>query len=153
MMRRINSISILSVLVACLSLASCDSNSSSGEKLKLLTHSPWKYEKAGFGSDDDGVFNALDPRIAGNEKDNTIFFRTDGSGAFVQCSVKGKLPRADSLPFMWAFQNNDSTIYFRDQYYKLQELNNDHMVIYADQKLGGVNRRYTIVFRHAANKQ
>jgi len=33
-------------------------------KKDLLTTSPWKYEKAGF-ADNDGSFDALDPRIAG----------------------------------------------------------------------------------------
>ncbi|HZE85986.1 MAG TPA: hypothetical protein VE035_16820 [Puia sp.] len=153
MMRRTHSKSILSVLLASLSLAACERHGSSGEKLKLLTHSPWKYETAGFGSDDEGTFNALDPRIAGCEKDNTIIFRMDGSGSLKEGATRGKLSDPDSLPFMWSLQNNDSTIYFKDQYYKLQVLNNDQMVIYADQKLGGVNRRYTIVFRHALNKQ
>ena len=145
--------SILSVLLASLSLTACERNSSSGEKLKLLTHSPWKYEKAGFGSDDNGIFNALNPRIAGCEKDNTIIFRLDGSGSLQQCSIRTKASDPDSLPFMWSLQNNDSTIYFKDQYYKLQVLNKDQMVIYADQNLGGVNRRYTIVFRHSMSKQ
>jgi hypothetical protein len=148
MMRRRYAKSILSLLLASLSLAACSWSDNSGKKLKLLTHSPWKYERAGFGSDDGGIFNALDPRIAGCEMDNTIIFRMDGSGTLQEGAIKCKLSDPDSLPFMWSFQNNDSTIYFQDQYYKVQVLNNDRLVIYADQNLGGVNTRYTIVLRH-----
>src|SRR5882757_10093173 len=140
-------------LSASLSVIGCSTKSTSRHDMELLTGNPWKYEKAGFGSDDEGIFDALDPRIAGCEKDNAIIFRMDGSGSLKEGSSRGKLSDPDSLPFMWSLQNNDSTIYFKDQYYKLQVLNNDQMVIYADQKLGGVNRRYTIVFRHALNKQ
>jgi hypothetical protein len=129
-------------------LAACSWTGNSGQQVKLLTHAPWKYEKAGFGSEDNGVFDALDPRIAGCEKDNSVIFRMDGSGTLQEGAIKCKLSDPDSLPFMWSFQNNDSTIYFQDQYYKVQVLNDDRLVIYADQNLGGVTTRYTIVFRH-----
>ncbi len=135
-----------------LSLAGCGMHSSSSRDLELLTGTPWKYEKAGFDSDDDGVFDALDPRIAGGEKDNTIIFRTDGTGSLIEGKIKGrlseKLSEAKSLPFIWSFQNNDSTIYFQDQYYKVQALTNKRLEIYADQKLGGGNTRYIIVLKH-----
>jgi hypothetical protein len=104
--------------------------------MELLTGNPWKYEKAGFGSDDDGIFDALDPRIAGGEKNNTIVFRKDGTGF------------SDTLPFIWAFQNNDSSIYFQNQYYKVRVLSRNRFEIYADQKLGTVPTRYIIVFKH-----
>lgn len=147
-MRRTISNLILFVLPASLFLVACHQNGSSGRNLKMLTSSPWKYEKAGFGSDDDGVFDALDPRIAGCEKDNTIVFRGDGTGALLEGTIKCKLSDPDSLPFMWAFQNNDSSIYFQHQYYKVQLLSDNRFEIYADQNLGGVNTRYTIVFKH-----
>jgi len=104
--------------------------------MELLTGNPWKYEKAGFGSDDEGIFDALDPRISGGEKNNFIIFRRDGTG------------QADALPFIWSFHNNDSTIYFQNQYYKVRTLSSNRLEIYADQKLGAVHTRYTIVFKH-----
>jgi hypothetical protein len=141
-------VSIISVLSASLFLACCGKNSSSGHDLELLTHTPWKYESEGFDSDDDGIFDALDPRIAGCEKDNMVIFRADGTGTLQEGSVKCRLSDPDSLPFLWSFQNNDSTIYFQDQYYKVQVLSNQRLEIYADQNLGGGSARYTIVFRH-----
>jgi hypothetical protein len=119
-----------------LAVSGCSTKSSSPHDVELLTGNPWKYEKAGFDSNGDGIFDALDPRIAGAEKNNTIIFRTDGTGS------------SDTLPFMWAFQNDDSTIYFQDQYYKVRTLSTHRFEIYADQKLGSVNTRYTIVFKH-----
>jgi len=135
-----------------LSLAGCKGHDSSSRDLELLTGTPWKYEKAGFASDDDGVFDALDPRIAGGEKDNTIIFRTDGTGSLVEGKIRSRSTdkplESRSFPFIWSFQNNDSTMYFQDQYYKVRALTNKRLEIYADQKLGGMNTRYVIVLKH-----
>ena len=109
----------------------------------LLTHGSWRYEKAGF-DDDDGSFDALNPQIAGNEKDNTIFFCNDGTGYSEFAHRRAGAP--DSFPFIWSF-SNDSTIYFQDQYYKVKVLTAQRLEIYADQKLGGTNTRYTIVLK------
>lgn len=124
----------------------CSHKGASGKDLDLLTGTPWRYEKAGF-DNDDGTFNALDPRIAGNEKDNTIIFCKDGTG-YSELTHRSRNSNPDSLPFIWAFQNGDSTIYFQDQYYKVRELSPNRFEIYADQQLGGVNTRYTIILRH-----
>lgn len=130
------------------SLGSCHRVHSSGRDLELLTHIPWKYEKAGFDSNQAGVFNALDPQIAGCESDNIIVFRPDGSGSLDEGVIKCKVSDPDSLPFMWSFQDNDSTIYFQDQYYKVRALTDDRFEIYADQRFGGISTRYTIIFKH-----
>ncbi len=128
---------ITTLLIASgLLLTGCAGKRGTKTDLDLLTNLPWKYEKAGFDSNDDGVFDALDPRIAGAEKDNTITFRKDGTGT------------QNSLPFMWAFQNGDSTIYFQDQYFRVRTLNKHRLEIYADQKFGGVNSRYIIILQH-----
>jgi hypothetical protein len=123
-------------IAAGLSVTGCADKRGNKSDLDLLTNTPWKYEKAGFGSNDDGVFDALDPRIAGSEKDNTIIFCKDGTGT------------QNSLPFIWTFQNGDSTIYFQDQYYRVRTLNKHRLEIYADQKFGGVSTRYIIVLKH-----
>ncbi len=127
-------------LIAVLLATGCSDKGYSGKDVDLLTATPWKYEKAGFGSGDDGNFDGLDPLIAGSEKDNTIIFRKDGTGTLQQGS-KNK----DGFPFMWALQNNDSTIYFQDQYYRIRVLSIHRLEIYADQQLGGSSARYTIV--------
>ncbi|HLI92345.1 MAG TPA: hypothetical protein VKU83_01990 [Puia sp.] len=141
------------MLTAGLSLMACSARNGSRKDLELLTNSPWKYEKAGFDSNDDGIFDALNPAIAGSEKDNMIIFCQDGTGysalgpssRFGSRSVRGAL---DSLPFLWQFQNNDSTIYFQDRYYKVRKLDRQHLEMYADEKFGGVSTRYVIVLRH-----
>jgi hypothetical protein len=125
-------------------LAGCSHPGSSGKDVEVLTGSPWRYEKAGF-DNDDGTFNALDPRIAGTEKDNTITFCKDGTG-YSQIS-RSRGTAADALPFIWAFQNNDSTIYFQDQYYRVKMLTQQRLVMYADQRFGGTSTRYTIILK------
>jgi hypothetical protein len=144
---------IFTLIPVALYLTGCTGKNASGNDLELLTNTPWKYEKAGFDSNDDGIFDALDPSIAGSEKDNTIIFCKDGTGysALGPNSVLGSKPGKggfDSLPFIWAFQNNDSTIYFQDQYYKVRKLDRHHLEIYADEKLGEVNTRYIIILKH-----
>ena len=151
MMRRKYSKWTIITLSAGLFLASCDQFGNSGKDLKLLTSNPWKYEQAGFltdGQEEEGSFDALDPRIAGSEKDDRIVFRTDGTGSFEECKVKCKTSGPKSLPFIWSFQNNDSTIYFQDRYYKVKTLTNNRLVLYADQELGATHTRYTIVMKH-----
>ena len=125
---------------------SCSQRNASAKDVDLLTGTPWRYEKAGF-DNDDGTFDALDPRIAGTEKDNAIIFCKDGTG-YSQLSHKVRNGNPDSLPFIWAFQNGDSTIYFQDQYYKVRELSPHRFEIYADQRLGGTSIRYTIILKH-----
>src|ERR1700761_5147340 len=127
----------------------CSGKGAPGKDLDLLTHTPWKYEKAGFDSNDDGIFDALDPSIAGSERDNTIIFCKDGTGysalgANTSLNTRTGRGNPDSLPFIWAFQNDDSTIYFQDQYYKVRTLDKHRLEIYADEKLGKVNTRYII---------
>lgn len=148
MMSRMFSKLTILALSTTLSLAGCSRHGASAHDMELLTGTPWRYEKAGFDSDEDGVFDALDPTIAGGDTDNTIIFRTDGTGSLVEARIKDKSSEAKSLPFMWSFHNNDSTIYFQDQYYKVQALTNKRLELYADQKLGGIRTRYIIILRH-----
>jgi len=138
-------------LSAGLALGGCFSQGTSGHDLELLTGTPWKYEQAGFATDDqeeETSFDALDPRIAGCEKDDRIVFRTDGTGTLEEGKVKCRASGPESLPFVWSFQNNDSTIYFQDRYYKVRTLTDSRLVLYSDQKLGTTNTRYTIVMKH-----
>ena len=130
-----------------LALSSCQGTSS--RDMELLTHSPWKYEKAAFNTDDNqDSFDALDPHIMGFMKDYTIIFKQDGTGALKDTRVRKHHHGFDSLPFFWSFQNKDSLLYFQDQYYRVQTLNKDQLIIYADHKLKGVNSRYTIILKH-----
>jgi hypothetical protein len=124
------------VIATGLSLTGCTNKHGDRQDVDLLTNTPWNYEKAGFDSNDDGIFDALDPRIAGSEKDNAITFCKDGTGT------------QNSLPFSWSFQKGDSVIYFQDQYYKVRTLNRHRLEIYADEKWGGVNTRYIIILKH-----
>lgn len=141
------------VIATGLSVLGCAGRHGSSKDLDLLTSMPWKYEKAGFDSNDDGIFDALDPNIAGSEKDNTIIFCKDGTG-FSALGPSSRLGShalkgaPDSLPFIWQFQNGDSSIYFQDQYYRVRKLDRQHLEIYADQKFGGQNTRYIIILRH-----
>ena len=122
----------------------CLHSASSGKDVEVLTGSPWKYEKAGF-DNDDGTFDALDPQIIGGDRDNTVIFCKDGTGYSHISRRTAGMP--DTLPFMWAFQSGDSTIYFQNQYYKVRLLTQRRLEIYADQRYGGTSTRYTIILK------
>jgi len=144
---------IITLIFAVLAVTGCSGRNGNGKDVELLTNTPWKYEKAGFDSNDDGIFDALDPRIAGSEKDNRIIFCKDGTGYSElgpnsKMSSKSAKGAPESLPFIWAFQNSDSCIYFQDQYYKIRTLNKHRLEIYADEKYGNVNSRYIIILKH-----
>ena len=136
-------LTILSLGVVVLTV-SCAHETSSKKDMDLLTKSPWRYEKAGF-DDEEGSFDALDPRIAGSEKENNIIFCRDGTG-YSELTHRSKTGNPDSFPFIWALQN-DSTIYFQDQYYKVRVLTPQRLEIYADQHFGGASTRYTIILK------
>ena len=129
-------------------LGACHRNHASDHDLQLLTHTPWKYEQAGFASNQDGIFDALDPQIAGCDRDDQIIFRPDGTGSLEQGLIKCKVSDPASLPFAWSFQDNDRTIYFQNQYYRVRKLTSDRFEIYADQQLGRISTRYIIIFKH-----
>src|SRR5580700_224087 len=132
---------IITLLIATgFSLTGCSIKIGNKKDVDLLTNTPWKYEKAGFDSNDDGIFDALDPRIAGSEKVNIITFCNDGTG-----TQKGT---QNSLPFIWSFQKGDSIIYFQDQYYRVRTLNRLRLEIYADATWGGIKSRYSISLNH-----
>ena len=125
-------------------LAACSHVASSAKDVDVLTGSPWKYEKAGF-DNDDGTFDALDPQIVGSDRDNTIVFCKDGSGYSHISRRTAGMP--DKLPFLWSFQNNDSTIYFQNQYYRVKVLTEQRLEMYADQRYGSTSIRYTIILK------
>lgn len=135
----INPISIL--LGAALMLGSCQQHDRTSHDIELLTSTPWRYEEAGFSTDDredaeTASFNALDPVISGPEKDNSVVFLRDGTGS------------DNRLPFTWSFQDNDSVLYFQDRYYMVKSLTANRLVMYADQKRGGVLTHYKIILKH-----
>lgn len=134
------SIAVCTLSIAGICLTGCSNKNGNPKDVDLLTNTPWKYEKAGFDSNDDGIFDALDPRIAGSEKDNTIVFCKDGTG-----TQKGT---QTTLPFIWSFQKGDSIMYFQDQYYRIRTLTKNRLEIYADEKWGDQNSRYIIILKH-----
>jgi hypothetical protein len=139
--------STIFLFIAASLASSCSNKGATRKDVDLLTATPWKYEMAGFGSGDYGNFDALDPSIAGSEKENSIIFRKDGTGCIEQTFSQHASRSKDGFPFIWAFKN-DSTIYFQNQYYKVRVLSRHRLEIYADQRLGASNTRYTIVLSH-----
>jgi len=117
-------------------------------KTALLTKAAWKYEKKGFDSGSDGYVNVLDSRLSDCEKDDITIFNPDGSGVFKTGIRKCDQSDPPFLPFTWMFGNHDSTIYFENQYFRIQTLTDKRLEIYHEEEIGGDDVRYVIAFSH-----
>jgi hypothetical protein len=129
------------LLIMAALVTGCSQSNASKHDLQLLTSNPWQYEQAGFSTDDkqddeSASFNALAPALSGSNNENFVIFHSDGTGS------------DNRLPFTWAFQNNDSILFFQDRYYMVKSLTNNRLVMYADQKRGPIHTHYTIVLKH-----
>ncbi|HEV3251499.1 MAG TPA: hypothetical protein VGZ71_11135 [Puia sp.] len=129
-------------------VADCNKKSSSQSKMGLLTKAAWRYEKAGFDSNQQGVMDVLDPRITDCQKDDLTIFYPDGTGSFDAGSLPCKPSDPSSLPFFWSFQNNAKTIYFQEQNFTIKTLTDKKLEIYSTQDFGGIKTNYIIVFKH-----
>jgi hypothetical protein len=147
-MRNILPKSMILFLPIAMVAANCNKKSSAQSKMGLLTKAAWRYEKAGFDSNHEGVMDALDPRIADCQKDDITIFYADGSGSFDGSSLKCDASDPSSLPFFWSFQNNAKTIYFQEQNFTIKTLSDKKLEIYTTQDFGGIKTNYTIVFKH-----
>jgi hypothetical protein len=127
---------------------SCSGSELRKAKEHLLTKSPWKYEKAGFDSNQDGYIDALDPRIADCGRDDIILFNADGTGSFNTGSITCDPSDPPSLPFTWSFENEDKGIYFQGQHFTIKTLSADRLEMYSYQVVGNTRTRYLILLKH-----
>jgi hypothetical protein len=128
--------------------ATCGEKNSDKSKSELLTKAAWKYEKAGFDSNQDGYIDVLDPRIAGCESDDIILFNRDGTGSFNIGGIKCDPNDPPSLPFVWSFENKENAMYFQEQHFVIKTLSPSRLEMFTYQIDAGITTKYMIILRH-----
>jgi hypothetical protein len=128
--------------------SSCGKNNSEKTRSELLTKTGWKYEKAGFDSNQDGYIDVLDAKISDCESDDIIQFNPDGTGSFNIGSMKCDPSDPPSLPFMWSFEDKENAMYFQEQHFIIKTLSSSRLEMFTYQNYGGITTKYMIILRH-----
>ena len=84
--------------------------------VELISASAWKFDTAGIDANRDGTIDAAIPEdmLESCDTDNTILFRTDGTGTIDEGATKCDDSNPQSVGFTWSFKNNETVINFSD---------------------------------------
>jgi len=108
---------IFNLLMICALLFSDCKKSSSGQSAtQLLTSAAWKYDTGGLDIDKNGSVDTPFPPgfIKSCETDNTLTFKSDGTGTVDEGATKCNSTDPQTSPFTWSFKNNNTIINFPD---------------------------------------
>lgn len=102
------------VLFAMVSFTACKKGGGAKSNTELLTQSAWKYDNASLDLDRNGTPDSPVPPgfLEACETDNTITFKSDGSGIADEGASKCDPASPQTSPFTWTFKNNDQVITF-----------------------------------------
>jgi hypothetical protein len=99
------------VCLVAFSFSACK-KSKSKSRTDLITESSWKYQDAGLDVNRDGTVDAPIPAgfMQSCDTDNTITFKSDGTGIADEGATKCNAASPQSSPFTWSFKDNEQTI-------------------------------------------
>jgi hypothetical protein len=88
--------------------------SNSKSRTELLSQATWKYDNAGLDADRNGTVDAPLPAgfLQACDMDNTLTFRSDGTGIVDEGATKCISTNPQTAPFTWSFKDNEQTITF-----------------------------------------
>jgi hypothetical protein len=91
---------------------SCKKDKDDASRTELITSAAWKYDKAMVDSDSDGDGDIDVPAgtVDECEADNTLTFKTDGTGVINEGATKCDSGDPQTVNFTWTFTNNETTI-------------------------------------------
>jgi hypothetical protein len=104
-------------IVVLFNVCACSKNGG-GEKVptktELISSSTWKYSTAGIDFDNNGTSDFPVPAdyIKPCTTDNTLTFKSDGTGSVSEGATKCDPLDPQNVPFGWSFKNNESDINF-----------------------------------------
>lgn len=86
--------------------------SKSKTRTDLITQSSWKYQDAGLDINRDGTVDAPIPAgfLQACDLDNTITFKSDGTGTADEGSLKCDPTSPQTSNFTWSFKDNEQVI-------------------------------------------
>lgn len=96
-------------------IGSCSKDDDSGpSKTSLITSAAWKYENAGLDVNKDGFIDTAVPAgfLVDCDKDNTITFKSDGTGTLDEGATKCDPGNPQTSAFTWSFKNNETMLNF-----------------------------------------
>jgi hypothetical protein len=102
-------------LLAMISFTACKKGGGGAKtKTELITQSSWKYDNASLDLDRNGTPDSPLPPgfLEPCDTDNTITFKSDGSGVADEGASKCDPAAPQSSPFTWTFKDNEQTIAF-----------------------------------------
>ena len=112
-------VKLLFLALFALSVYSCSKDDDDDDpvtNVELISSSAWKFDTAGIDANGDGTIDAPipDDMLESCDTDNTILFRTDGTGTIDEGPTKCDDANPQSVGFTWAFKNNETVINFTD---------------------------------------
>ncbi len=141
----------LSLLVFAIVLQSCKKDSTSKTKTKtdLITEATWKFSTAtANGTDVSAALQAC-------QKDNTLTFQANGNGTADEGATKCNAGDAQSAPFTWSFQNNETSIHASTVWFTggsgdftLVSLTETQLVVSQNITIGGSSQNVVVTFTH-----
>ncbi|HTQ26489.1 MAG TPA: hypothetical protein VMI35_00100 [Puia sp.] len=106
--------SILYMTTGCSKSGSSNNGNNNNEdaNMKLITAGPWIYDTAGVGADNSGtIVYALPPgTIKDCQKEDTLYFKSDGTGTEVQGPLKCDTSNTKPVTFTWAFNSQENML-------------------------------------------
>ena len=109
----------LSAVILIAFMSGCSKSSSSGNNnnnqtsnMTYLTQAAWVYDTAGVGSDNSGniVLSLPAGTIKDCQKEDTLYFYSDGTGSENSGPLKCDTTAANKVPFTWSFNAGQNMI-------------------------------------------
>jgi hypothetical protein len=107
------SVSIVYMSTGCSKGSSYGSNGNNMDaNMTNITKAAWIYDTAGIGTDNSGTIAlALPPNtIKDCQKEDTIYFKSDGTGTQAQGPLKCDTSNTKPVNFTWTFTNNETML-------------------------------------------
>ena len=102
-------------LVPVILFTACNKDENKGPtKTEMLTSQSWKYDSGGIDQDRNGTvdypFSTIPGLLTPCILDNTGSFSSNGTGVADEGATKCSVSAPQTIPFTWAFQNNETEI-------------------------------------------
>ena len=117
--------------------------------IELITQSSWKFDNAKVGGSD------VSSLLQDCEKDNILFFVSDGTGTLDEGATKCDSTAAQTDPFTWDFANHDSvlhvsTIFFTggSSDFNILTLSEAQLILSQDINFSGSMQNAVVSFKH-----
>lgn len=143
------------IVLATVVIAACSSKDDTPSKTKTtyLTQSAWKVESGGADMNKDGNID-IPQTFAACELDNTITFKTGGTGVFDEAAQKCDVADPQVENFVWSFADGETALNVNiiaagvQGKFVIKSLNDTNFELYKDTVILGTAARAVIKLKH-----